>query len=171
MNDTIARRLTELGLTLPAQPKPRHSYIPCRRAGALAFFSGKTTLTDGQVRFPGRLGELTVAEGEQAARLAALNLLAQVDCEIGLENVAAVLKLTGFVASADGFSEHAVVINAASNLLIDVLGEAGQHARTAIGVSSLPGNSPVEVEAVILAADGDAPRLSSTGPLPKGDQN
>ena len=103
-------------------------------------------------RHPGRLGELSVDEGRQAARIAALNLLATIETELGLENVVRVLKITGFVASADGFVEQPEVVNAASELLVDILGDAGRHARSAIGVAWLPGNAAVEIEAIVSGA-------------------
>ncbi|BCW42668.1 hypothetical protein StoSoilB3_42030 (plasmid) [Arthrobacter sp. StoSoilB3] len=153
MNKTIQARLDAAGISLPAQGTPRWSYVPYRRAGKIAFFSGKTTLVNGAVQLPGLLGDLDVPTGQEAARIATSNLLSQIDQEVGLENVEAVLKLTGYVASTPTFTEQALVIEAASTLLLDVLGSAGEHSRLAIGVASLPGGSAVEVECVVLLAD------------------
>ncbi|TKA01192.1 RidA family protein [Actinacidiphila oryziradicis] len=151
VNDQIAQRLAGLGLELPQLPAPRYHYIPATHTGELWFFSGKTPIVAGALLHPGRLGDLSVDKGRQAARVAALNLLAAIETELGLENVSRVLKITGFVASADGFVEQPTVIDAASELLVDVLGDAGRHARSAIGVASLPGNAAVEVEAIVSA--------------------
>jgi len=152
VNEQIAQRLAALGLELPQLAAPRHQYVQATSAGELWFFSGKTPLVAGTVQYPGRLGELTVEQGRQAARIAAVNLLAAIETELGLENVARVLKVTGFVASADGFVQQPEVINAASELLAEVLGDAGRHARSAIGVAWLPGNAAVEIEAVVHGA-------------------
>jgi enamine deaminase RidA (YjgF/YER057c/UK114 family) len=152
VNEQIAQRLAELGLELPQLAAPRYQYVPATRAGELWFFSGKTPVTAGAVQHPGRLGDLSVDEGRQAARIAALNLLSAIETELGLENVTRVLKITGFVASADGFVEQPEVVDAASELFVDVLGNPGRHARTAIGVSWLPGNAPVEIEAIVSGA-------------------
>ncbi|MEV0133237.1 RidA family protein [Dactylosporangium sp. NPDC050688] len=150
MNDEIAARLAALSLHLPVQRPPRFAYLPSTRHGNVAYFSGKTTIVDGQVRHPGRLGaEVSLADGQAAARIATLNLLAAVEADVGLEHVAQILKVTGFVASADGFVDQPTVIDAASQLLIDVLGAPGRHARSAVGVAWLPGNTPVEIEAVV----------------------
>jgi enamine deaminase RidA (YjgF/YER057c/UK114 family) len=152
VNEQITQRLAGLGLELPQLPAPRYQYEPATRTGELWFFSGKTPIVAGTVQHAGRVGDLSVDEGRQAARIAALNLLAAIDIELGLENVTRVLKITGFVASADGFVERPKVVDAASELLVDVLGDAGRHARSAIGVAWLPGNAAVEIEAIVSGA-------------------
>ncbi|HEY2042431.1 MAG TPA: RidA family protein [Jatrophihabitans sp.] len=157
MNSEIRNRLITLGIELPRLAAPRFQYVAATRVGDLAFFSGRTPLVDGSVVHPGRLGEAVDLEaGRAAARVATTNLLAAIEQEGGLQNVVRVLKLTGFVASGDGFTDQPVVVDAASRLLVDVLGDAGQHARSAIGVAWLPGNSAVEVEAIVQFAADDS---------------
>jgi enamine deaminase RidA (YjgF/YER057c/UK114 family) len=114
------------------------------------FFSGKTTQVNGVIVTPGKVGkDLTTEEGETAAKVCAINLLSQIEHDIGLENVSRILKLTGFVASAENFFSQPKVIDGASHVFVDVLGARGQHARSAIGVAALPGNSSVEIEVII----------------------
>lgn len=150
MTPDLAERLEELGIALPVLPPPRFAYLSAVRSDDLAFFSGRTTLVDGHVAHPGRLGaELTVETGRLAARIAAVNTLAAVEQEAGLENVAQIVKLTGFVAATPEFRDHPMVVDAASTLLVDVLGAVGRHARSAIGVASLPGGSAVEIEVIV----------------------
>ncbi|TFB56740.1 RidA family protein [Cryobacterium tagatosivorans] len=150
MNPAIATKLADNGVTLQVQRPPRYRYVPFTRAGDILYFSGKTAMSDSVVRYAGRLGaEFGIEEGKAAARLCAVNLLSAIEAGIGLENVRSVLKLTGFVASTPEFFEQATVIDAASALIADVLGEAGEHARSAVGVAVLPGNSAVEIELVV----------------------
>ena len=150
MDNEIASRLTALGLMLPEQSPPRYAFVSSTRVGDVAYFSGKTAIVDGTIRHPGRLGaEVSLEDGLAAARIAALNLLAAIESDLGLENVAQLLKITGFVASADEFVAQPTVIDAASQLFVAVLGEPGRHARSAVGVAWLPGNTPVEIEAVV----------------------
>jgi enamine deaminase RidA (YjgF/YER057c/UK114 family) len=150
VNSDIQRRLDERGIVLTEPKPPRYRYVHFTRAADIAYLSGKTAMADGVVSYAGRLGaDLGLDEGTAAARLCAVNLLSTIEYGIGLENVRSVLKLTGFVASAPDFHEQAVVIDAASELIADVLGANGEHARSALGVAVLPGNSAVEVELVI----------------------
>jgi enamine deaminase RidA (YjgF/YER057c/UK114 family) len=150
MNSDIQRRLDERGIVLVEPKPPRYRYVHFTRAGDIVYLSGKTAMADGSVRYAGRLGsELGLDDGKAAAALCATNLLSTIEYGIGLENVRSVLKLTGYVASAPEFVDQAVVIDAASELIADVLGEAGVHARSALGLAVLPGNSAVEVELVI----------------------
>jgi enamine deaminase RidA (YjgF/YER057c/UK114 family) len=148
---TVADRLSELGLTLPTAPVPVANYVPARQFGDLVFASGQTPTVDGRLTMRGKLGaEITVEQGQEGARLCALNCLAAVAGLLGdLDRVAAVLKLTGYVASAPGFVDQPAVINGASVLLEQVLGDAGRHARAAIGLAELPGGAPVEVDLVL----------------------
>jgi enamine deaminase RidA (YjgF/YER057c/UK114 family) len=148
---SVADRLSELGLTLPSVPVPVANYVPARRFGDLVFASGQTPTVDGVLTMRGKLGaEITVEQGQEGARLSALNCLAAVHALLGdLDRVEAVLKLTGYVASAPGFVEQPAVVNGASVLLEQVLGEAGKHARAAIGLAELPGGAPVEVDLVL----------------------
>lgn len=116
----------------------------------MLFLSGKTPRVDGELRFVGRLGaELDVETGRNAARTAAVNALSSLESEVGLERVERILKVTGYVASADGFFEQSVVVNGASDLFTELLGDSGRHARTAIGVAYLPRNAPVELDLVV----------------------
>ena len=150
MNDEIATRLAREGVALATPVAPRHAYLSSTTMGRMLFLSGKTPKENGRLVATGRLGaELDVAQGRQAARVAAVSALASLEAEVGLENVARILKLTGYVASADGFFEQSAVVDAASELFADILGDAGGHARTAIGVALLPGNAPVELDLVL----------------------
>lgn len=146
---SISARLAELGITLPSPPAPVAAYVPFVREGNLLFVSGQVPSKDGQVVFTGKLGDdVSVAQGQEAARLCAINLLAQAQAAVGLENVTRVVKLGGFVACAPSFSDHPQVMNGASELMQAVFGDAGRHARAAVGCPSLPRNASVEVEAV-----------------------
>ena len=148
---SFERKLTDLGITLPAPPKPVATYIPAVLAGELLFLSGVIPFRDGTLVFEGKLGrELTVAQGYEASRIALLNALAIIRQELGtLDRVVRVVRMTGHVASADGFVQHPAVINGASDLLVRIFGEAGKHARVALGAAELPLNAPVEIELII----------------------
>ena len=148
----IETRLKELGLSLPDPPSPVGSYLLGRRAGNLLFLSGTTCYVPGGFLYKGRLGaELTLEQGYAAARQTMLNLLSVVKAELGdLDLVECVLKLNGYVNSTEDFTRQPDVINGASDLLVDLYGERGRHARTSIGVNVLPGNIPVEIEMVLL---------------------
>jgi len=150
---TPEQRIAELGITLPAVPKPRWAYRPCVRSGNLLFTSGQIATEAGRILHPGKLGrEVDVAAGVEAARGCAISALAIVRKELGsLDSVAQVVKLTVFVASADGFGEQPTVANGASELLRDVFGEAGLGARSAVGVAELPLGASVEAEFVFEA--------------------
>ena len=144
-------KLRELGLELPSVPKPAGSYVPAVRAGAFLFTAGQLPFENGELRTKGKVGAaVTPEEAREAARLCALNALAAVAAEAGgLANVRRIVKVTGFVASAPGFDGQPAVLNGASDLLGDVFGEAGVHARSAVGVSELPLDAPVEVELIV----------------------
>ncbi len=146
----IEERLEAMGLALPAAPAPAANYVPTVRTGDLLWVSGQIAAgPDGPIR--GRLGEdMDVEAGAAAARSCALALLAQVKaaCDGDLGRLARVVKLTGFVASAPGFTDQPKVVNGASDLLAEALGEAGRHARSAVGVASLPLGVAVEIEGV-----------------------
>jgi len=146
-------RLRELALTLPTVAAPAGSYVPARRSGALVFTAGQLPFVDGALAATGKIGgEVTPEQGKDLARTCALNALAAVDALVGLDAVAGVVKVVGFVASAPGFTGQPGVINGASDLLADVFGEAGRHARSAVGVAELPLGAPVEVELVVELA-------------------
>lgn len=150
---TPEQRIIELGITLPEVAKPRWAYRPCVRSGNLLFISGQIATEAGRILHPGKLGrEVDVASGVEAARGCAISALAIVRKELGsLDHVAQVVKLTVFVASADGFGEQPTVANGASELLRDVFGEAGLGARSAVGMAELPLGASVEVEFVFEA--------------------
>jgi enamine deaminase RidA (YjgF/YER057c/UK114 family) len=143
-------RLTELGLTLPAVATPAGAYVPAVRSGSLVFTAGQLPLIGGSLAATGKLGaEIDVRRGQELARTCALNALAAVDALVGLDTVQRVVKVVGFVASAPGFSEQPAILNGASELLGEVFGEAGAHARSAVGVAELPLGAPVEVELIV----------------------
>jgi enamine deaminase RidA (YjgF/YER057c/UK114 family) len=148
---SFERKLIDLGIALPAPPKPVATYVPAVLAGDLLFLSGVIPFRDGTLAFEGKLGrELTVEQGHEAARLAALNALAIIRHELGtLDRVARIVRMTGHVASAAGFVQHPAVINGASDLLVKIFGAAGQHARVALGAAELPLNAPVEIELIV----------------------
>lgn len=149
MSGTAADRLAELGLELPAQSPPRHPYLAAREDRGVLYLSGKTPMLDGVVQHRGPVADESIESGAAAARLCALQLLAAIDQAAGLDRVEAVLALRVYVASAPGFERQPEVANAASRLLVDVLGDAGEHTRSAIGVAALPGGSAVELDAVV----------------------
>jgi enamine deaminase RidA (YjgF/YER057c/UK114 family) len=145
---TAEQRLVELGITLPEVPAPAGLYAPCVQTGPLVFVSGQIPTQDGAVIRHGRCGEsVSVDEAAELARVCTLNALAIVRQHLGtLDRVSRVVRVAGYVASGGGFIEHPRVVNGASQLLLDIFGEAGRHARIAIGVSELPQGVPVEVE-------------------------
>jgi enamine deaminase RidA (YjgF/YER057c/UK114 family) len=146
-------RLRELGITLPSVAMPAGSYIPAKRAGSLVFTAGQVPFVDGALAATGKVGaEITPEQAYDLARTCTLNALAAVDGLVGLDAVASVVKVVGFVASAPGFTGQPGVVNGASELLADVFGEAGRHARSAVGVAELPLGAPVEVELVVELA-------------------
>ncbi len=145
----ISERLAAEQLELPQLPAPRFAYVPGVVAGGLVFVSGQTPTVDGELVVSGRCGaEVDIGQGQEAARLAALNCLAELQAVVGLERVRRLVKVTGFVASADGFADQPAVVNGASTFLERVLGEAGRHARSAVGVAWLPAGAPVEIELI-----------------------
>jgi enamine deaminase RidA (YjgF/YER057c/UK114 family) len=148
---SFERRMAERGIVLPAPPKPIANYVAAVRIGELLFTSGVLPTRKGTLAFEGKLGmELTVEQGQEAARLALVNALAAVKQEAGsLDNVVRVVRLTGHVASAAGFTQQPAVLNGASDLLVAIFGEAGRHTRAAIGAAELPLNSPVELELIL----------------------
>lgn len=147
----IEEKLAELGLSLPVPPTPVASYVPSVLIGELLFLSGTTCYLDGEVMFTGRVGDdVSLEQGYQAARQTALNLLSVIKASTeNLDRVKRLVKLNGYVNSAPGFFRQPEVINGASDLFEQLFGEAGKHARTAIGVSNLPGNIPVEIELIV----------------------
>ena len=150
MKETIDSRLAELGIVLPAAAAPAANYLPWQRTGNLLFTAGQLPVLDGKLQWAGLAGrEIDTDTGRQAARLCAVNVLAQAKAALGdLERVRRVVKITVFVASAPDFVEQHLIANGASDLFVAVLGDRGKHARSAVGMASLPLNAAVEVEAV-----------------------
>ncbi len=151
----IDARLAELGLTLPTAAAPVANYVPSVISGNLLFLSGQVPSENGALNIKGIVGQsVSVEQGKAAARICALNLLAQAKAALGgdLGRVKRVVKLTGFVACGPDFLQHPEVINGASDLFVEVFGEAGRHARAAVGSASLPRGVPVEVDAVFEIA-------------------
>ncbi|MER7455297.1 RidA family protein [Nocardia beijingensis] len=143
------KNLAELGITLPPVAAPVAAYIPAIRTGSLVYTSGQLPFVNGELSAVGKVGaEVSVEAAKEAARLCALNALAAVHDLVGLDAVVRIVKVVGFVASAPGFGDQPVVINGASEFLGQVFGDAGKHARSAVGVSELPRNTPVEVELI-----------------------
>ena len=143
-------RLKELGLTLPAVVPPVASYVPALRSGDHVWTSGQLPMVDGQLPAIGKVGgQVTAEQAQELARTCALNALAAIDALVGLDSVVRVVKVVGFVASVPDFTGQPGVINGASELLGEVFGEAGRHARSAVGVTVLPLDAPVEVEVVV----------------------
>jgi enamine deaminase RidA (YjgF/YER057c/UK114 family) len=147
--------MRELGLELPALPEPAGAYVPATRTGTLIFTAGQLPFEAGELRATGKVGDaVPVEEAYEAARLCALNALAAVAAEAGgLNRIRRIVKVTGFVASAAGFNAQPQVVNGASELIGEVFGEAGLHARSAVGVAELPLDAPVEVELVAELED------------------
>ena len=155
MTEYVNERLARLGINLPRPAVPAANYLPFIISSNLIFISGQLPVLNDEVRFIGRLGEfVTIDEGYQAARLCGLNIIAQasIACKSDLNRVKRVIKLGGFVNGAPNFTDQPKVINGASDLLVQVLGDKGLHARSAVGAGGLPLNVPVEVDAVIAIA-------------------
>ena len=149
----VSDRLAELGIELPPVAAPVAAYLPAVRTGSLVFTSGQLPTVDGSLPATGRLGaEVTAEDAAGYARTCALNALAAVHALVGIDSVVRVVKLVGFVASAPGFGGQPAVVNGASELLGQVFGEAGRHARSAVGVAELPLNAPVEIELIVEVA-------------------
>lgn len=148
-------KLLEMGIHLPEAPKPVAAYVPFTRSGDLVFTSGQICMENGQLKYKGKVGkDLTPEEGYQAARLCAINTLAVLKAAIGsLDKVVQIVKVVGFVNSAPGFAAQPAVVNGASELYQQVFGEAGRHARSAVGAPELPLDSAVEVEIIARVAE------------------
>lgn len=147
----VEKRLNELGIQLPAVQEPVANYVSVMRDGNTLYLSGSGPIRNGKAVIQGKLGkDLTVEEGYQAARMGAVNLLAALKHELGdLDRVEQILKLFGLVASADDFYAQPAVINGASDLFVEVFGEKGRHARSAMGTNILPLNMPLEIEIIV----------------------
>lgn len=146
-------RLRELGYELPGVAKPLASYVPAVRVGDQVWTSGQLPLVEGALPLTGKVGaEVTTEQAQEQARIAALNALAAIDAEVGLDNISRVVKIVGFVASDPAYADQPVVINGASDFIGEVFGDAGKHARSAVGVAALPKNAPVEIELIVEIA-------------------
>jgi len=147
---TASERLAELGIILPAVAKPLAAYVPAVRTGTLVYTSGQLPLQAGDLTHIGKVGaEVTPEQAKVAARTCALNALAAIDALVGIDAVIRIVKVVGFVASAPGFSGQPGVVNGASEVFGELFGDAGAHARSAVGVSELPLGAPVEVELIV----------------------
>jgi enamine deaminase RidA (YjgF/YER057c/UK114 family) len=155
MSGKIDARLKELGIELPTPPAPVASYVPFVVSGMLVFVSGQVTLEAGALKYVGTVGkELSLEDGKAAARLCAINVLAQLKAACGgdLDKVKRCVKVGAFVNAVPGFTQHPEVANGASDLFVEIFGDAGRHARAAVGAGSLPRNVAVEVEAIFELA-------------------
>ncbi len=155
MSGRIEARLAELGIALPTAMPPMANYVPWVQTGNLVVVSGQVPAVDGKIAVTGKVGvDLDVAAGQQAARICLTNVLTHLHAACGgdLDRVRRVVRLGGFIASPAGFTQHALVMNGASDLAVEVFGDAGRHARSTIGVPSLPGDAAVEVEGMFEVA-------------------
>jgi enamine deaminase RidA (YjgF/YER057c/UK114 family) len=155
MTGRIVSRLKELKLELPKAPAPVANYVPWVRTGSLLFVSGQITMGPNGLEYAGAVGrDVSVGDAKRAARLAALNVVAQACAALegDLDRVRRVVKVTGWVNSATGFTQQPDVVNGASDLFVEIFGDAGCHARAAVGASSLPRNASVEIEAIFEIA-------------------
>lgn len=146
----IEKRIAELGIELPEMSPPGAMYIPVKKLGSALFVSGQVPFVNGVMQYPGHVGEeVSLEQAQEAARICIINMLAAVRYHLGdLDKVKNIVKLQAFVNSKTGFNQQHIVVNAASQLLFDVFGEAGRHARTAVGTNQLPMDAPVEIEAI-----------------------
>ncbi|MEO6956866.1 MAG: RidA family protein [Antricoccus sp.] len=146
-------RLAELGITLPTPAKPAGSYIPAIQVGSLVYSSGQLPFVDGKLLQTGKVGaEVSPEDANKAARQAAINAVAAVAALVGLDHIKRVVKVLGFVASDPSFTAQPTVINGASDVLVEIFGDSGKHARSAVGVAVLPADTPVEVEIIVEVA-------------------
>lgn len=147
----IEKKLEELGIRLPVPPQPVATYTSCKQVGNLVFVSGQGPIIEGKQMYTGKLGNnLKMEDGYLAARYCAVNLLAQLEAYLGnLDRVKQVVHMKGFIASEDHFTEQPAVMNGASDLMVEVFGEAGKHTRCALGTNVLPTDIPVEVEMIV----------------------
>jgi enamine deaminase RidA (YjgF/YER057c/UK114 family) len=150
---TWSARLAELGIELPGVAAPLAAYVPAVRSGSFVYTSGQLPFVDGKLAATGKVGaEVSPEEAQAFARISALNALAAVHALVGIDNVARIVKVVGFVASAEGFTGQPAVVNGASELFGEVFGEQGVHARSAVGVAELPIGAPVEIEIIVEVA-------------------
>lgn len=155
MPGTVEEKLRQLGITLPPAPAPAANYAPYAMSGGLLFIAGQLPKDDSGLQFAGKLGGgVSIEDGQRAARLCALNILAQAKAALGdLDRIALCLRLNGFVNSTPDFTDQPTVINGASDLIGEVLGDAGVHSRIAVSCASLPMGAAVEIDAVLAVRD------------------
>lgn len=150
----IEQKLEKLGIKLPNPPTPAGSYVPIVRTGNLLYISGQIPMENGKVIFTGKVSDNNIETAKKSARMCTVNILAQIKKELGnLEKVSKIVRLSGFINSVPEFSQQPKVINSASDLLFEIFGEKGKHARIAVGVTSLPLNSMTEIDAIIEVSD------------------
>ena len=150
----IDEKIETLGISLPTPPAPAGSYVPVIISGNTVFVSGQIPLVDGKVVFKGKVTDENMDDAKKSAKICAINILAQLKRELGsLDKITRIVKLSGFVNSAQEFTKHPLVINAASDLLFEIFGEKGKHARIAVGVASLPLGSMTEIDAIVEFRD------------------
>lgn len=157
MSGKYELRLRELGIELPAAAAPAANYIPASQTGSLIYISGQVPTLDGKDQVVGKLGGgVSLEDGQKAARICAINIIAQLRTALGgdLDRVVSCVRLGGFVNAVPEFGDHPKVINGASDLMVEVFGKAGRHARAAVGCVSLPRNVAVEVDAIFEVAEG-----------------
>ena len=150
----VRAKLAELGLTLPVAAKPVAAYVPAIRTGNLVFTAGQLPLVNGEMAGTGKVGgEVTVEEAKKLAEICALNCLAAVETVADVNKIIKVVRVVGYVNGIAGFTTQPAVVNGASELYLDIWGEAGKHARSAVGIAELPLNAPVEIELTVEIAD------------------
>ena len=150
----IEQKIESLGIKLPTPPTPAGSYVPAVRTGNLLYISGQIPMEDGKVVFTGKVSDENLETAQKSARMCAINILAQLKRELGdLEKVSKIVRISGFVNSVPGFSQHPKVINSASDLFFEIFGEKGKHSRIAVGVASLPLDSMTEIDAIVEVAE------------------
>ena len=151
---SIRERLTELGLQIPVAAKPVAAYVPAARSGNLIFTAGQLPMVDGAMLATGKVGsEVDVDAAKGLAQVCALNCLAAVETLVPIEKITRIVRVVGYVNGASGFTNQPAVVNGASELFLNLWGEAGKHARSAVGVAELPLNAPVEIELTVEVAD------------------
>ncbi len=149
MTGKVEKRLAELGVELPTAPKPAANYVPTVRSGNLLFCSGQVSAAPGGKAMTGKLGDVSMEHGQEAARICAINLLAQAKAALGdLDHIRRCVRLSGFINALPDFKPLPLVMNGASDFMVEVFGDAGRHARTTVGVAQLPNDASVEVEAI-----------------------
>ncbi len=150
----IEQKIESLGIKLPTPPTPAGSYVPAVRTGNLLYISGQIPMEDGKVVFTGKVSDENLETAQKSARMCAINILAQLKRELGdLEKVSKIVRISGFVNSVPGFSQHPKVINSASDLFFEIFGEKGKHSRIAVGVASLPLDSMTEIDAIVEVSE------------------